>query len=346
MDKEEKTFERMTRRDFLKIGAAGAAFAGMASACSRKPGEAIVPRKALGKTGMMASIIGMGGGSALSMIKNDEEALALIDLARRKGINFFDSGSEYGGGTSETRFGLALKDYRKDVYLSTKYGPDSSPDILMKKFETTLSRFHTDYLDVANMHGLGKVEDVEKMFSSGALETLVKLKEQGVVKNISLTSHNCPPALAEAMKRFRFDVVLMAANASKVPFVGGEFEVAGLGSFEDTSLPAALEQGIGVWAFKITGQRRLIVKNNEPDKAPGLELIRYGLSLPVHGVLLGMHTVEHVTSAAELAATFTPMTKEEMRSLNERLAPSANELVLDYLRPAYRDDGGYRPHLA
>ena len=231
MDKEKKTFERMTRRDFFKIGAAGAAFAGMASACSRKPGEAIVPRKALGKTGMMASIIGMGGGSALSMIKNDDEALALIDLARRKGINFFDSGSEYGGGTSETRFGLALKDYRKDVYLSTKYGPDSSPDILMKKFETTLSRFHTDYLDVANMHGLGKVEDVEKMFSSGALETLVKLKEQGVVKNISLTSHNCPPALVEAMKRFRFDVVLMAANASKVPFVGGEFEVCRRGQF-------------------------------------------------------------------------------------------------------------------
>ena len=125
-----------------------------------------------------------------------------------------------------------------------------------------------------------------------------------------------------------------------------EFDSVSNTSFEEMSLPLALEQGIGVIAFKITGQRRLIRKKDEPDKAPALELIRYGLSLPVHGILLGMNEPEHVTSACDLAADFTPMTVEEMRSWNERLAPSANELTLDYLRKDYVDDGGWRAHLA
>ena len=121
----------------------------------------------------------------------------------------------------------------------------------------------------------------------------------------------------------------------------------GKGSFEDEAIPLANQKGIGVWSFKCTGQRRLIAKSDdEPGKAPAAELIHYCLSLPVHGIVLGMSTPQHVESIAEMAANLTPMTKEQMRRLNERLAPSANMTILDYLRPDYVDDGGYRPHLA
>ena len=96
----------------------------------------------------------------------------------------------------------------------------------------------------------------------------------------------------------------------------------------------------------MTGQRRLIQRNDEPHKAPGSELIRYGFSLPVHGVILGMSMPEHVTSACEMSAGFTPMTEEEMHYWNERLSPSATAATLDYLRPGYVDDGGPRAHLA
>jgi len=344
--KDQKNSDNITRRDFIRVGAVGAALAGAVSACSKKAekpqGEAIVPKKKLGKTEMIASILAMGGGSALSMVKKDDDALALIDLARRKGINYFDTGSSYGDGKSEERFGMALAPYRKEIYLSTKYGPGESPDELMRKFETSLKRFQTDYIDNANMHGLTKLEDAETMFSSGALETLVKLKEQGVVKYIGATAHR-PSPVVEAMKRFQFDVVSVATNASRAPWVE-EFEGPAKSSFEDEAIPLANEQGVGLWAFKITGQRRLIQRKDEPHKAPGSDLIRYGFSLPVHGIILGMSTPEHVTSACEMSATFTPMTEEEMHYWNERLAPSMGELT--YLDPSYVDDGGWRAHLA
>ena len=334
---------KLSRRDFLKISAAGAALIGAASggSCS---GEAIIPKKPLGKTGMNVSILALGGGSALSMVKKDEEALALIDLARRKGVNYFDSGSEYDNGKSEARLGEALAPYRKDVYLSTKYAPGSSPDEIRKGFETSLKRFRTDYLDNANMHGLTKPSDAELMFTSGALETLVKLKEEGVVKHIGVTNHRPAPCV-EALKRFQFDSVSMATNATRIHFLD-EFSGPPEGSFEDVAIPLGLEQGIGLWAFKVTGQRRLIQQKGEPDKAPGLELIRYAYSLPVHGVILGMSTPEQVESAAKLASSFTAMTEEEKKYWNERLAPNATPLTLDYLREGYVDDGGWRAHLA
>ena len=94
---------KLNRRDFIKSAAAGAAIIS-AVGCSSDgkktvagDTEQIVPRKMLGKTGMNVSILALGGGSALTMEKDDQKALAMIDLARRKGVNYFDSGSEYGG---------------------------------------------------------------------------------------------------------------------------------------------------------------------------------------------------------------------------------------------------------
>ena len=338
--------QQVNRRKFL-AGALGAVALGAGLSCSTtdKAGRAnALPRRKLGKTELHISIIGMGGGSALGMIKNYPDALALVDLAYRKGINFYDSSANYGP-DSEGCFGEALQEHRKDVVFSTKYETEHSPDQVMKNVEESLKRLRTDYIDIAHMHAVKDMEELETMFRSGALGTLVKLKEQGVVRYIGVTSHNHPPAMAEALKRFQFDVCFQAANASKVPFLF-EFDPKSETSFEDLSLPLANQQGIGVVAFKITGQRRLIRKADEPDKAQVPELIRYGLSLPVHAILLGMHKPEHVISACELACNFKPLNQQEMRELNQRLAPSANELTLHYLRPDYVDDGRPRPHLA
>jgi uncharacterized protein len=350
MDKENKTNpDHLSRRDFIRLGAGAAAMIGAGTAvssCSRSvTGEVLCPKSPLGKTGINASVVALGGGSALTAVETEQAALALIDFARRKGINYFDSGSDYDNGRSQKRIGEALDGHRKEVYLSTKYSANTKSDRLMNRIEDTLKSFRTDYVDVANIHGLTSLADVEAMFTSGALETLTKMKEQGVVRNIGVTSHNNPIALAEALKRFNFDSSLHAANASKVPFLE-EFEANPGGTFEDLSIPLANQQGIGVWAFKVMGQRRLIRKAEEADKAPAIELMRYAMSLPVHGLVLGMSKEKDVTDAVELAANFKPMTREEMAAWNQKLAPNANKLTLNYLRDDYVDDGGWRAHLA
>jgi len=346
MTDEKAETDRISRRKFL-AGAAGAVALGAGMSCGRsndgKSGKTM-PRRKLGRTDLEISLIGMGGGSVLNMIEGYENRLALVELAFQQGINLFDSSANYGP-DSEGCFGEALQAHRGEVCFSTKYETRHDPDRVMRDVEESLKRLRTDHIDIPNVHAIKDLEAVETMFASGALETLVKLKEQGVVRYIGVTSHNHPPALAEALRRFQFDVCLLGANASKVPFLF-EFDPVSDNSFEDLTLPLANEQGIGVIAFKITGQRRLIRKADELDKAPARELIRYGLSLPVHGILLGMSTPEQVRSNCELAAGFTPMTADEKRALNASLAEHANLLTLHYLRPDYVDDGRFQPHLA
>ncbi len=344
---KQGTANRINRREFIKIGASGAAIAGLGCMEKSDTGTAkrFIPRKKMGRTDMMASVVAMGGGSALSMVEKHEDALALIELAHSRGINFFDSSPTYGKNrSSQKQFGEALEHCRSEVYFTSKSKVSLSRDETLKNIEKTLGDYRTDYIDLAQIHGLKTMDEVELMFSSGVLETLVELKNQGVVRYLGVTSHGHPPALTAAIGRYDFDVVQMAANASKVPFTF-EFEQRGDGSFEDHTLPAALGKGMGVRAFKLTGQRRLIAQGDEPAKADALELIRYGLSLPVDGVTLGMNKPGHVETVAELAADFTPMTAEEMKTMNADLAPSANALTLDYLRDDYEDDGAPRPHL-
>ena len=59
-----------------------------------------------------------------------------------------------------------------------------------------------------------------------------------------------------------------------------------------------------------------------------------------------MNTKENIDQAVEMACNHTPMTPEEMRAWNEKLAPNANKLTLFYLRDGYADDGAPRAHLA
>jgi uncharacterized protein len=344
--REENKAAKVNRRDFIKVGAAGAALFGAGISCSENNAKLStaagkLPCRKLGNTGMNVSLISMG---SPSKIEDKEKALEVIDHARQRGINFFDTSANYGP-KSESRFGEALTDYRDEVYFSSKYESEDKPDKIKKDFERSMERMRTDYLDVAHMHSVETLEEVDTMFASGALATLVELKEQGVVRNIGITSHNNPQAMKLALERFDFDMCFQAANASKTPFIF-EFELLGESNFEDVSLPVALEKGIGVLAFKITGQGRLIRKENETDKAPIEALIRYGLSLPTDGILLGLRSKEEIDFAVDLATNFTPMSKEEMEKWNKILAPNANAMTLHYLRPDYVDYGGWKTGIA
>jgi len=62
------------------------------------------------------------GGSYITNLKSVSEALKLLDLAFHSGIKHFDTAPLYGQGYSEVIFGKFLKDKRKDITLTTKFG--------------------------------------------------------------------------------------------------------------------------------------------------------------------------------------------------------------------------------
>ena len=51
-----------------------------------------------------------------------DEGISLVQKAVQKGINFFDTAPNYGGGNSEKILGIALEKYRDDIFINTKVG--------------------------------------------------------------------------------------------------------------------------------------------------------------------------------------------------------------------------------
>ncbi|MEV4016217.1 aldo/keto reductase [Nonomuraea angiospora] len=119
--------------------------------------------RTLGRQGLRVSALGLGtmGMSMAYGPADDEEGIATIRRAHELGVTFFDTAELYGGGANEALVGKAVKDFRDEVVLATKFGFDltkqpiglnSRPDNIRKVAENSLRLLQTDHIDVLYQH--------------------------------------------------------------------------------------------------------------------------------------------------------------------------------------------------
>ncbi|MBE1593430.1 aldo/keto reductase [Nonomuraea angiospora] len=119
--------------------------------------------RTLGRQGLRVSALGLGtmGMSIAYGPADDEEGIATIRRAHELGVTFFDTAELYGGGANEALLGRAVKGFRDEVVLATKFGFDltkepvglnSRPDNIRKVAENSLRLLQTDHLDVLYQH--------------------------------------------------------------------------------------------------------------------------------------------------------------------------------------------------
>lgn len=162
-------------------------------------------KRQLGKTNIELSELGYGCAALFG--KNvigkhglsEEGSLQIIKTAIEFGVNFFDTGFNYG--YAEERLGRCLtsvfKDVgmsRRDIVIETKCGEilnadgtygsyNWSPDWIKKSVEISLKRLNTDYIDLLAMHG-GNPEDC----SDELLHVFQDLKSQGIIHAYGVNS--------------------------------------------------------------------------------------------------------------------------------------------------------------
>jgi aryl-alcohol dehydrogenase-like predicted oxidoreductase len=122
--------------------------------------------RSLGSQGLRVSALGLGtmGMTMAYGASDDAESLATIRRAHELGIDFFDTAELYGAGTgsNEILLGRAVKDFRDEVVLATKFGFDlasemfsgvnSRPDNIRKVAENSLRYLQTDHIDLFYQH--------------------------------------------------------------------------------------------------------------------------------------------------------------------------------------------------
>ncbi len=302
---------RMTRREFIRMSAAALAglSVGFPMGYAKRPGG--LPYRILGKTGLEVSLLGVGGHAiGVRRLLTERESIRLMRTAIDEGINFFDNAWDYHDGRSERWMGKALKDgYRQKVILMTKHH-GREPKRAQRHLEDSLRRLGTDVIDIWQFHEIDEPEEVESIYSSGALDFSLKAREEGKIRFIGFTGHHRPALHLDMIDRgFDWDTVQMPINVLDHHFM----------SFSRQVLPTALEKNIGVIGMKSLAGGAI----PENDLVPAEDCLRFAMTLPISTLVSGMDSMEVLLKNIATARSLVPMTEDEMAALlNRTLAPA------------------------
>ena len=110
------------------------------------------------------------------------EAVKLVRRAYEGGINYFDTANMYTD--SEEKLGLALKDVREKVIISTKSAATDKQGA-MAHIENSLC--HLGYIDLFQFHNPAVLPDISD--PNGAFAAALEMKEKGYIRHIGITNH-------------------------------------------------------------------------------------------------------------------------------------------------------------
>ncbi|WP_164924477.1 aldo/keto reductase [Sinorhizobium fredii] len=158
-------------------------------------------RRPLGRSGLSAAAIGLGGWAIGGFFTlngkpdgwgevDDDQSIRAIRLGLDMGASLIDTADAYGTGHSEEVIGRALRGRRGDAIIATKFGytydraaraligTDVSPAYIRQACAASLQRLGTDYIDLYQIHvGVLSVDEAD-----AAGETLEKLVEEGAIR--------------------------------------------------------------------------------------------------------------------------------------------------------------------
>ena len=287
-----------------------------------------VPRRKFGTTDVVVSAMALGG-ATFAHAPTKGESIRIVHEAVDNGITFMDNAWDYNEGRSERLMGEALRGRRDAVFLMTKvctHGRDKK--VAMKQLEESLRRLRTDHLDLWQIHEVAYENDPDLHFGpGGAIEALVKARDQGKTRFIGFTGHKSPELHKRMLaQNFPFDSV-------QLPLSGFD---ANFRSFEREVLPILLMRGIAPIGMKSLNGTAEAVKKGAVTAE---EAIRYAMSLPVTTTVSGMDSLALLRKNLKTARNFTPMTKAEKHVYRKKCAPYSSDGRFELYKVSIYFDG-------
>jgi aryl-alcohol dehydrogenase-like predicted oxidoreductase len=188
------------------------------------------------------------GAAALSSMRQ-ERADEVLGLLLRHGVNHIDVAASYGD--AERRVGAWMPEHRHRFFLATKTG-ERTADGARAELERSLERLRVDAVDLIQLHNLVEPDEWETAHGpGGALEALVRARDEGLVRFIGVTGHGNRIAgmHRRSLARHPFDSVLLPYSFVAMQDPAYRSEVEDL-------LDLCADRGVAVQTIKAVARRR------------------------------------------------------------------------------------------
>ncbi len=249
-----------------------------------------------------------------------EPARALLERARRAGVNYFDTAWNYTGGDSEVFLGEILPTWeRESYYVATKLPTFKVETLEDAKafFEEQLARLKTGYIDFYLLHTLNR-DRFRKMAELGVVDWCLDLQRQGRIRRFGFSFHDTYPAFEEILSHHQWDFCQIQLN-----YLDRD-EQAGMKGYELAAaqgVPVVIMEPVkGGLLAALPEDLEEALKAAAPGRSAASWALRWVGALPgVLTVLSGMSTMEQVEDNLATFEAFRPLAAGE-RALLERIA--------------------------
>lgn len=200
------------------------------------------PRRELGRTGFIATAIGIG-----DLADRNLPIETCVETARRAidaGLNLIDTAPMYEDGYSEQIVGEAVRGVRDRMFIINKV--DELEEPVGPQIDASLSRMGLDHTDAFVFHALNSMEIFHQLTEpGGGFDQLDDCVRAGKTRFRGISSHN-PEVLRAAIDAGLCDIVMFPLG----PFVDQRYA--------EEILPLALSRGVGTVCFKTFGAGKLL----------------------------------------------------------------------------------------
>jgi uncharacterized protein len=255
-----------------------------------------------GSTGIRISRLGFG---AMRFAEpQDVSAMAEVVLAAHEaGITYFDTAPGYCQDMSEKIVGQAVRQMLpggKDFYISTKTSKANSQGV-RADLEKSLERLGLEAIDFYHCWYVLTLEDWERRKKGGAVDELLKARQEGLVKHLVFSTHLPGDEAQKVFDEGIFEGVTLGYNAVNFPY-------------REQAVQAAGRAGIGLVVMNPLGggtitqnpQAFSFIRTNEKQSMLEAALGFLWSHREITAALVGFRNQEDVRTAAAAWKSFDP----------------------------------------
>jgi len=270
-----------------------------------------------GQTGKKVSLLGFGG-MRFKNVDDHDECVRLMIAAAKGGINYFDTAPGYFETRSETVYGKAFAEMRKQnlPYFCATKTFESTENGIRNEIDAQLKRLNIDVIDFYHIWCITDLNSWANRKKDGILNTFRKLKEEGLIRHICISSHLIKNEIKELLLEGVFEGVLFGYSAYNFKTRQQAFD-----AIKEKKLGAVVMNPLGGGVIPQNPELfKFIQREGESITTSALRVLWDHPEIT--NTLVGFDTIEHLNEALNALKDYKPRTPSELEEVKNNAAAS------------------------